>query len=258
MSDSTIGESLQVRRGKVYGKGSNTVQTERGDVTLPGIRAGNRAVAYLRVSTEEQAASIVAQRSAIELEAMKRGLNIVAWQEDNGVSGTLDPYRRPALKAALNALAHNEADRLIVAKLDRFARNTIDALTIDTLAHKQGWAIVFGDLDIDTGTAAGRLVLTNFAALAQFERDRISERTREALAVKRSQGVTLGRPAVLAAAIVKRIVDERQDGKSLRAIAAGLTADKIPTARGKDHWQVSAIQAVLVSQQAKDVAKKGH
>ena len=137
------------------------------------------------------------------------------------------------------------ADRLIVAKLDRLARDVVVAVQIDRAATLRGWAIVFGDLDIDTGTAAGKLQLSMFASFAQFERDRISERTKEALAVKRAQGVKLGRPAVLSPAVVKRIRKEHKAGRSLRAIAAGLTADAVPTARGGAIWQVSTIQKVL-------------
>ena len=224
-------------------------------MTTPGVREGRTALAYLRVSTDEQDAGLDAQRATIAAEAAKRGLELVAEYVDHGISGTTPPKDRPALSAALSQLADARADRLIVAKLDRLARSTIDALALDDAARSQGWATVFGDLDIDTGTAAGKLVLTNFAALAQFERDRIAERTREALAVKRAQGVRLGRPSVLPAGIVARIVAERQAGSSLRAIANGLTRDGIPTARGGDRWQVSAIQAVLRGQQA-DAALK--
>ncbi|OMC36570.1 hypothetical protein A5740_06210 [Mycobacterium sp. GA-1841] len=110
---------------------------------------------------------------------------------------------------------------------------------------------MFGDLDIDTGTAAGKLQLSMFASFAQFERDRISERTKEPLAVKRAQGVKLGRPAVLSAQVVKRIRKERKAGKSLRAIAAELTADGVLTARGGAVWQVSTIQKILKGKQAR-------
>ncbi|WP_268788265.1 recombinase family protein [Mycolicibacterium fortuitum] len=214
-------------------------------LTAPGIRDGNRAVAYLRVSTDEQSAGIEAQRSACQSIARQRGLVIVSEQIDQDVSGTLDIRSRPALSAAFDLLESNQADRLIVGKLDRLARDVVVANQIDRSATRSGWAIVFGDLDIDTGTAAGKLQLSMFASFAQFERDRISERTKEALAVKRAQGVKLGRPAVLPAQVVKRIRKERKAGKSLRAIAAELTADGVPTARGGAVWQVSTIQKVL-------------
>ncbi|WP_082994644.1 recombinase family protein [Mycobacterium sp. 1245801.1] len=152
------------------------------------------------------------------------------------------------MAAGRNLLSANGADRLIVSKLDRLARNTIVALQIDLAASQCGWAIVFGDFDIDTSTAVGKMTLTNLAAVATFERDRISERTREALAVKRAQGVVLGRPAVLPDEVVSRIFSERKRGKSIRAIAADLTADEVPTARGGKVWRASTIQRVLQSQ----------
>lgn len=214
-------------------------------MTAPGIRNGNRAVAYLRVSTDEQGAGIEAQRLAIESISKAHGLDVMSWQIDDDVSGTLEIASRPALLEALSLLDAKQADRLIVAKLDRLARDTIVALQIDRGATKSGWAIVFGDLNIDTSTAAGKMQLSMFASLAQFERDRISERTREALAVKRAQGVKLGRPVVLSPAVIKRIHKERKTGRSLRAIAAGLTADCVPTARGGEVWQVSTIHKIL-------------
>lgn len=94
------------------------------------------------------------------------------------------------LSSALKALADESADRLIVAKLDRLARNVRVALEIDEdYAQRHGWGIVFGDMDVDTSTAVGKMQLSMFASVARFERDRISERTREALAIKRAQGV---------------------------------------------------------------------
>lgn len=225
-------------------------------VTTPGVREGRRAVAYLRVSTDDQDAGLEAQRAAIAAEAAKRGLVLVAEHVDNGVSGTTPPRARPALSAALRLLADDAADRLIVAKLDRLARSTVDALALDEAARAQGWATVFGDLDIDTGTAAGKLVLTNFAALAQFERDRISERTREALAIKRAQGVRLGRPSGLPDEIVARIAAEHAAGLSLRAIADGLQEDGVPTAQGGASWHASTVRKVLGGQQATTVLRK--
>ena len=105
-------------------------------------------------------------------------------------------------------------------------------------------------MDIDTSTAVGKMQLSMFASVARFERDRISERTREAQAIKRSQGVRLGRPSTLSAEIVVRIVAERQAGSSLRTIAEGLTCDGIPTAQGGQAWHASTVRKVLASQQA--------
>jgi DNA invertase Pin-like site-specific DNA recombinase len=224
-------------------------------VTAPGIRDGKRAVVYLRVSTDEQSASIEAQRETCTRLAKQRGYNIVAEFVDENVSGAIAIDKRPALKRALRALADDQADRLIVAKLDRLARNVRVALEIDEdYAASQGWGILFGDMDIDTSTAVGKMQLSLFASVARFERDRISERTREALAVKRAQGVRLGRPSNLTPETIARIVAERDAGVSLRAIATGLTRDGIATAQGGRAWYASTVHKVLGGQQADAVA----
>jgi DNA invertase Pin-like site-specific DNA recombinase len=96
--------------------------------------------------------------------------------------------------------------------------------------------------------------LSMFASVARFERDRISERTREALAVKRAQGVRLGRPSTLSLDVVTRIVAEHEAGSSLRAIADSLTVDGIPTAQGGLAWYASTVRKVLTGQQARAMA----
>lgn len=221
------------------------------EVTAPGIRDGNRAVLYIRVSTDEQSASLQAQRETCTRLAHQHGYEVVGEHVDENVSGTIPIDKRPALKRALKALADDKADRLIVAKLDRLARNVRVALEIDEdYATRQGWGIVFGDMDVDTSTAVGKMQLSMFAAVARFERDRISERTREALAIKRAQGVRLGRPSALPFEIVSRIVAEREAGASLRVIADGLTRDGIVTAQGGKSWHGSTVRKVLIGQQA--------
>lgn len=224
-------------------------------MTAPGIRDGKKAVFYIRVSTDEKSASITAQREACQRIAAQRGYEVVHEYVDENVSGAIAIEKRPALKRALAALAAEKADRLIVAKLDRLARNVRVALEIDEdYATRHGWGIVFGDMDVDTSTAVGKMQLSMFASVARFERDRISERTREALAVKRAEGVILGRPAKLSAAVVARVVAERGAGASLRVIAEGLTRDAVPTAQGGKKWHASTIRAVLASQQAQEMS----
>ncbi len=117
-------------------------------------------------------------------------------------------------------------------------------------AGKRGWSVVCLDLGVDTTTPVGEFTANVVASASQYERRLIGQRTREALAVKRAQGVRLGRPSVLPAAVVVRIVDEHHAGRSLRAIAAGLTANGVPTARGGATWSSSSVQSVLRSQDA--------
>ncbi|MGH3917152.1 MAG: recombinase family protein, partial [Pseudonocardiaceae bacterium] len=106
----------------------------------------------------------------------------------------------------------------------------------------------------DTSTATGELTANMIASAAQYERRLIGQRTREGLAAKRAAGVRLGRPSVLPQDVVARIVAERAEGRALRVIAEGLTADGAPTARGGAQWKVSSVQAVLKSQDAATVS----
>jgi len=232
-----------------------TPRTRRRRIDAPA----DTAVGYLRVSTDEQVVSglgLEAQRTAITARALALGLRIIAWFTDEGISGTVAPLDRPGLRAALEAIRAGQAGRLMVAKLDRLGRDTLDVLTLDRDAEREGWGITFCDLDIDTATPHGRLMLTQFAGFARFERDLIAQRTRDALAVKKAQGVRLGRPQDLPDDIVRRVLRERADGRTLQAIADGLIADGVPTARG-GRWQAGTVRHVLNSQRAADLAAEG-
>jgi DNA invertase Pin-like site-specific DNA recombinase len=83
------------------------------------------------------------------------------------------------------------------------------------------------------------------AAIAQFERRLIGQRTKHALAVRRAQGVRLGRPSVLPAAVADRIVSERRAGRPLAVIAEGLRTDGVATAHGGATWWPSTVAKVL-------------
>jgi DNA invertase Pin-like site-specific DNA recombinase len=78
------------------------------------------------------------------------------------------------------------------------------------------------DVAVDTSTPSGEAMANMLATFAQFERRLISQRTREALAVKRASGVRLGRPPTLPQAVVRRIQRQRERGDSLRKIAGDL------------------------------------
>ena len=106
------------------------------------------------------------------------------------------------------------------------------------------------DLQIDTATAAGRFMLGNMAAAAEYERNLVSERTRAALAVKRAQGVRLGRPSTLDRDVVARIVTERDAGTTWQAITEGLMADGVATAQGGARWYPASVRKVYTGQDA--------
>jgi DNA invertase Pin-like site-specific DNA recombinase len=204
-----------------------------------------QVLGYVRVSTDEQSesgAGIEAQRRAIKAECKRRGWQLVQVIEDAGFSAKA--LQRPGIQAALQALESGGAKALVAAKLDRLSRSMIDFTALMATAQKQGWALVALDCAVDTTTPAGEAMANVLATFAQFERRLIAQRTREALAVKRSQGVRLGRPPTLDAKTVSRIRRERTRGKTLAAIAEGLTADQVPTAHG-GRWHAATVRAVL-------------
>ena len=106
-------------------------------------------------------------------------------------------------------------------------------------------------LGIDLSTPAGEFMASLLPSAALRERRLVGQRTREGLAVKRAQGVRLGRPAVLPQQLVDRIVTQRATGMTLAAIADVLNGESIPTARGGARWYASTVSAILNSQAAR-------
>jgi DNA invertase Pin-like site-specific DNA recombinase len=212
----------------------------------------NTVVAYLRVSTDEQAesgAGLMAQRAAIEAEADRRGWVIVDWKQDKAASGkSLDG--RPGLAEAMELIESRQAETLIVAKLDRLSRSLIDFAALMGRARAKRWNLIALDLGIDLSTPAGEFLASVMASAAQWERRIIGQRTREGLAAKKAAGVRLGRPASLPVEVRIRIVGDHADGKSLAGIARELNAESVPTAQGGKKWYPSTVKAVLASQEA--------
>lgn len=206
-------------------------------------------VGYVRVSTSEQAesgAGLGAQRATIKAEANRRGWDLTAVHEDAGISGK-SMTGRAGLDAALHAVESGVADVLVVAKLDRLSRSLLDFANLMERSRRKKWALVALDLGVDTTTPAGEMVATLMATFAQYERRIIGVRTREALAVKKAQGVRLGRPPTLSTDVVQRIQLARATGQTLEAIASALNADDIPTAHGGRAWHRATVRQVLLS-----------
>jgi DNA invertase Pin-like site-specific DNA recombinase len=205
-------------------------------------------VGYLRVSTEEQAdsgAGLAVQEAAIRAECQRRELPLLALHTDAGISGK--SLVRPALTAALEDLDARHGDVLMVAKLDRLTRSVHDASGLMQRSEKSGWGLVALDAPVDTTTPAGRAMAQILSVFAELERRLIGERTKAALAVKRSQGVVLGRPRTLPARVVQRIVRERQAGRTWTAIADGLNGDRVATAQGGLRWYPATVRSVEMS-----------
>jgi DNA invertase Pin-like site-specific DNA recombinase len=209
---------------------------------VPGV------VAYCRVSTEEQAVSglgLAAQEDAIRRECERRGLPLVAVHTDAGVSGK--SLSRPALTAALEALDTGRGSVLMVAKLDRLTRSVHDATGLMATAERGGWGLVALDAPVDTTTPQGAAMAQVLAVFAELERRLIGERTKAALAVRRSQGVKLGRPRSLPDHVVTRITDSRQSGLTWSAIASELNAEDVATAQGGKCWYPATVRQVALA-----------
>jgi DNA invertase Pin-like site-specific DNA recombinase len=210
---------------------------------------GVRAVGYVRVSTAEQVdsgAGLAAQRAAIEAACAAKGWTLVGVCEDGGASGGSLTGRR-GMAEALVMLGSGEADVVVAAKLDRFSRSVSDFAGLIEQAKRGGWALAALDVDIDMTTPTGELMATVIAAMAQYEHRLIGQRTRDALAARRAEGVRLGRPRSLPDEVVARIVARHAAGASQSAIARELDADAVPTAHGGRRWRQSSVAAVLQS-----------
>lgn len=209
-----------------------------------------RAITYGRVSTGRQATKGVSlgdQEATLASVVGSRGWVHVEHVADPGLSGKRMSNRR-GLLGALERLDRGEADVLVAAKIDRVSRSTEDFARLLNRAERRGWGVVVLDVDVDTTTAAGRLVVDVVSAAAQFESRRIGERVRAVHALRRAQGKRAGQAPILSEAIRQRIVSDREGGGlTLAAIAAALNRDGVPTAKGGLRWYPSTVAHVLRS-----------
>jgi len=214
------------------------------------------ALGYVRVSTLEQAnegASLEAQRAAITRTAELLGYRLEILEEAG--QSAKSTRNRPQIRTALERLNSGEAVALIALRLDRIARSTLDFANMKAAADRKGWALCFTDTaGLDPRSPSGALMLNMTAAFAQFERELISQRTREGLAQRKLEGVVLGRRSMQAPETLAQIVHLRAAGKSYRAIAQELTAQKVPTATGLKTWTHTAVKRALESEAGKEVA----
>ena len=145
-------------------------------------------IGYMRVSKADGSQGLDLQRDAL----LAVGVKPSQLYEDQA-SGKKDD--RPGLEACLKSL--RDGDTLIVWKLDRLGRNLRHLVNTihDLMEHKIGFRVLSGQgTTIDTSTAGGRLIFGIFAALAEFERELIRERTIAGLSSARARGRNGGRP----------------------------------------------------------------
>ena len=236
--------------------GLPTVRGE--DLYGEGLQSG-----YIRVSAEEQAKegiSLEAQEDKIKKHADFHNLELVGVISDEGKSGK--DLNREGVQKVITLCKNRSVDHLVVYKMDRLTRRTLDLLTLVEEVFKPN-GVQFHSISekVDTSTAQGKFFLTITGAMAQMERDLISERTREALQYKISKGELVGSPPLGFEAIKNKLkknddeleivevifkLNNNHWGKnrlSLREIAKKLNSSGFRTKKNKDfsHKTVSYI-----------------
>ena len=218
------------------------------------IRRGDpsKAVAYLRASRDEQQLSPEAQRAAVEVWAVREGIQVASWHLDQGVCSVTPIEQRPALCAALVSLRENGAGVLVVAKRDRIARDVIISAMVERTAAAVGARVVSTAGEGNGDTPADQFMRTVIDGAAAYERALIRARTKAALGAKRAKGERTGELAYgsrLAAdgvhverdeaeqAVLAVVRELRAAGLSQRAIVGALAARGLVSRAGRPFGQ---------------------
>jgi DNA invertase Pin-like site-specific DNA recombinase len=179
---------------------------------------------------------------AIAAACTRRRWRLIAVAEQAGLSAK--ELKRPGVQAALRLLETGEPKALVAANSGRLSRLVADLSALIATGQKQGWALVALDSAPETTGPASKPGATLLASFAPCERSLISQRIRQALALKRAQGLRLGRPPTMSTYAIERIRREHAAGHSLTQIANGLNTDHIPTAQG-GRWYPATIRHTL-------------
>jgi DNA invertase Pin-like site-specific DNA recombinase len=225
----------------------------------------NKAVLYIRVSTEEQAregVSIEAQKDKLISYCQGKHLEIVEVIVDDGVSGGKYLSQRPGGQRLIELVKTKKVRHVVAAKLDRLFRNSADALWSIEGWDNEGLSTHLLDVNgmgLDTSSPMGKLILTMMAGFAQLERSLIKERTKTAMQHKKSTKKkycreVYGYDVAESGDMVENFEEQetislikklRSEGKSLRAIATHLTELGIRTKRGGTAWIHTTVASIL-------------
>ena len=174
-----------------------------------------RVAIYARVSTKEQTTET--QVTQLAAYCQSRGWTDVAVFRDDGISGVRD--NRPELDKLRERMLHGEFSSVVVSKMDRLGRSLGMILRFWDEADAAGVRVIVIDQGIDTSTPAGRLQRNMLAALAEFERELILERTRAGIARARALGKKFGAPRKISESVAREVRERRAQGESLRMIS---------------------------------------
>jgi putative DNA-invertase from lambdoid prophage Rac len=187
-----------------------------------------RIFVYARVSTTDQTTDNQIQEVAGAGFAVQPGRVVV-----ETISGGVAAGQRPGFRRLLDRL--ESGDVLVVTKLDRLGRNAIDIrTTVESLAALgvRVHCLALGGVDLTS--AAGKMTMQVIAAVAEFERDLLVERTQAGLARVKAAGRHLGRPFSLTTAQRQHIARRLADGESVSALAREYGASRQTVMRVRD------------------------
>ena len=213
-----------------------------------------KAIAYTRVSINEQAInelSLEAQRIEVTAQAERSDVTIVKILTDNDASAAT--LNRPAMSELLTQIDSGRIDAVIISKLDRLTRRIKDFKSLLQRMKKamradggKGVDLISSAEFLDTGSDTGQIVINIMDSVSQWDREVIGERTSATLQNLKAQGRTTGNPPFGYAvsesgvlienereqAILKRVTQLREQGKTWQIVADTLTAEGERTRRG--------------------------
>lgn len=202
-------------------------------------------IGYASCLTAEQTDTpgLKQQTSAIASECKRRGLHLIEVVGDR-VPVTGKGLTRPGLTYALDRINRGDANGLVVADLSRITYSVAELGTIIEWLFASGVRLIAAAQGLDTDFEDGRLAAQMLIEVSQWERIRLSERTRNGLRAARRSGKSTGRAAVADDPdLSERITQMRAQGMTLQAIADRLNEEGVPTVRGGAKWRHSSVQA---------------
>jgi DNA invertase Pin-like site-specific DNA recombinase len=204
-----------------------------------GTEAVQRAIGYVCVPSTSNG-ELGEQTAAVTACCEERGLTLTSVVHDVDGAGR---DQRPSLAWALEQLANQQADVLVVARLRDLSSNVANLAPLLSWFNVERRTLIAIDLQVDTSTEAGQLAAGAIAGVGGWEHERISERTRRGLEAARSRGTPQGRTAVAdIPELQERIAGLRAQGMTLQAIADILNEEGVPTLRGGTMWRPSSVQ----------------
>ena len=179
-----------------------------------------RAIIYTRTSTGKQKTD--SQLHPLQTLVSRSGFELVETIEDVGVSGTVLGSKRNGMARLMAMVNRREVDVVCVYSVDRIGRKLTDVLSIAEQLNDKGVGLIIHKNGIDTTTTHGKHLLSFFALIAEMERDFISSRIADGVAVARAKGKQIGRKK-LPQEVVEKVKSLRQQGLSMNKIAETLS-----------------------------------